>query len=330
MVATYLATTVPDDPEEAEYAEQCGRPSREERLAIWRLAVRLRLGGVDDPPQAQLWGDAVRRVALVGLLANAIVPISTLWLVPWLAGRLPWPPIPPAVRDMTTGSPFTGVQVVGEVAGLLWVVAFIAVVMGRRRIAVVAGGIAFLTGLQSLLTIVGFSYIHVPAFLITQLAHLLVTLLPLAALTAFHDQSPPVPRAPWLLALAATAIAAAGVAYVSFLPSAYVVDRPAMLTVAVAAAAIVHLVRRTSERADAVWSLALAIMAGAVLALRVLTELDMVITMDTSYEGLQLGLGVAQAMVLAVLGGVLWARAARALRDLPASDDHIPPPILTA
>ena len=66
-----------------------------------RLGVlRHRLGGKDAPPRNALWGDAVRLVALMGLLAHATFGVTSLGLMLWAMGRLPWLPLPPLQYDL--------------------------------------------------------------------------------------------------------------------------------------------------------------------------------------------------------------------------------------
>ena len=330
MVATYLAATVPADPEEAEYVEHCGRPSRDERLSILRLAIRLRLGGVGDPPHAQAWGDAVRRVALLGLLANTVSPIGGLWRRAWVSGGLGWPPLPPGVQEMASLPQSVWQSVLGATT-LLWVVAFVATVVGHRRAAVVAGAVAAIPTATGAAQAVEFALTAgFRGFLVSTLAMAIVAVLPLLALAAFHSQSPPVAPRPWLMALAGTAVLAAVPAYLSLVPNGVVVDRAGLWSVAIAGAAAVHLARRRGGRSDVGRTMALAIVAGVVLALRVITLLDFVTAQATGIAWM-VPAGIVQALVVAVLGGVLWVRAARALRALPVPDNHASnPPALTA
>jgi hypothetical protein len=330
MVATYLAATVPADPEDAEYVEQCGRPSRAERASITRLAVRLRLGGVGDPPHARTWGDAVRRVALAGLLANALIAMSGVWRNLWLIEWLPGSPM--AVQEWGPAGPLGVWRTVMELADVLWVVAFVAVVIGRRRTAAVTGAIACVPITASV--VYGASFFirsGFNGFLLTQVALAIVAVAPLVALLAFHAQSPPVADRPWLLGLAGAAVLAAVPAYVSLLPAGFVLDRPGVLAVGVAVGATVHLLRSRQLRTDLAWTLGLAIMAGVVLALRAISLLDVVVISGATDIEALLAVGMTQAVVVAGLGAVLWARAARGLRDLPvAADPAPPPPVLTA
>jgi hypothetical protein len=326
MVTTYLAATVPADPDEAEYVEQCGRPSREERLSILRLAVRLRLGGIGDPPHARTWGDAVRRVALAGLLANALVEMSWLWRNLWFGGWLPGSPVSASTQELG-GIAALGVgETLLEMAGLLWVVAFVALVVGRRSVATVTGGIALLpTGVYLVQAVVRAAATQLSPYLVTQVSTAMVTVAPLVALAAFHAQAPSVAPRRWLTGLGAAALLSAIPAYVSLTPQGYVLDRPGLLAGAIAVGAVVHLARSRAGRTELGWTLALTVMAGAVVALRAITLLNLVV-IGTTDTGALVPVWVAQTAVVAVLGAVLWTRAARGLRDLPVTADQAQPP----
>lgn len=67
MTETYLEATCADDPEFAEY----GSPDLSDRLDVWQLALRLRLGGPGASARAVLTGATVRWVALLGVLGTA-------------------------------------------------------------------------------------------------------------------------------------------------------------------------------------------------------------------------------------------------------------------
>jgi hypothetical protein len=67
MTETYLEATCADDPEFAEF----GSPDLTDRLDVWQLALRLRLGGPGASARAVLTGATVRWVALLGVLGTA-------------------------------------------------------------------------------------------------------------------------------------------------------------------------------------------------------------------------------------------------------------------
>ena len=76
MVATFLESMASDDAEAAEYLADYGRPSWSEVASVAVLAVRLRLGAANAPLRSGAWGEAVRLVALMGLLVHADAPPS--------------------------------------------------------------------------------------------------------------------------------------------------------------------------------------------------------------------------------------------------------------
>ena len=102
---------------------------------LWRilvLAVRLRVGGTGAPARPMSWGEAVRLVALLGLLARSILlPLGVLGVVwAWASGvGIPHAPINlGSLRSLVTQA--------------LTMLAFLAVVLGHRRLAVASGLLA--------------------------------------------------------------------------------------------------------------------------------------------------------------------------------------------
>src|SRR5690606_23222696 len=88
MVATYLDAAhaeAPDDPDGVDLR----RPTWPEAAAVLRLAARLRLGAPGGTPASHVWGEALRRVALIGMLVHVASAIN--WPVAWLAARAPQP-----------------------------------------------------------------------------------------------------------------------------------------------------------------------------------------------------------------------------------------------
>ncbi len=81
MTDTFLAGTADPDPEYAEF----GSPSVTDRLDVWWLAVRLRLGGPGSTLRAAAAGTTVRLVALLG--AVGLAATSALALVASTAFR---------------------------------------------------------------------------------------------------------------------------------------------------------------------------------------------------------------------------------------------------
>lgn len=74
-----------------------GRPSWSEVASVVRLAVRLRVGGVGMPPLSVAWGEAVRAVRLVALVVLLFNAVSATWGMGrmfWLANQIPGLPAP--------------------------------------------------------------------------------------------------------------------------------------------------------------------------------------------------------------------------------------------
>lgn len=102
--------------------------------SVAALAVRLRLGGAPGaPPQYVVWGQAVRLVALVGLLVNAVMATIGMAFLLWSTGRISWLPAPPHWASALTDDPAFLVWVL---VGLgVSVLAYLALVFGHRRVA---------------------------------------------------------------------------------------------------------------------------------------------------------------------------------------------------
>jgi hypothetical protein len=94
MVATFLESMATENAEAAEYLADFGRPSWSEVASVAALAVRLRLGAADAPRRSGAWGEAVRLVALMGLLVHAAATIEAGSML-WLGGRVDWLSAPP-------------------------------------------------------------------------------------------------------------------------------------------------------------------------------------------------------------------------------------------
>lgn len=130
MTGTYLESTCADDPEYAEF----GSPSPADRLDVWRLALRLRLGGPGTSAQAELTGAVVARVALLGVGCTA-VPAALGLLSRLLRPDLPW----------TTG----WTTVLGTAATVGSVALFGCLVHGARVARPLAAGLLVLQAVAS-------------------------------------------------------------------------------------------------------------------------------------------------------------------------------------
>ncbi len=195
MVATFLDGAVPDDDEDAEFAAEYGRPDGAEVRAVVALAVRLRLGGDGAPPRYLAWGEAVRRVATVGLLLRAVAAVAGVALLLWTPVRHP---------DLAGSDRMSALW---AFAALLWVPAYVLLVVGSWATARVLAVVALLPDLAHL----GVELFAGGPYLATHTIGLLVQLLPVLALAAFHRDSVALKPRPWLVALPVAAVAQSAV-----------------------------------------------------------------------------------------------------------------------
>ena len=252
MVETFLRANEPDDPEDAEFAAAYGRPGAAEVARVVALAVRLRLGGVGAAPKDFARGEIVRRIALAGLLVQAVVVLTGIVTLPWSQARYPAFRVPDLVSWLA-------------LADLVWVVAYLALVLGGRRVALgcACAGVALAAwSAGAALADGGSAGVVLYRFLMADLPVL-------AMAAAFHRDAPPVPVRPWLLALPAGAVALTGLLMATQTPGPPVLDLTGVLCIGVVLAALVHLV--AGRRGP--WSVALLVLAIAVLGERVLTVL---------------------------------------------------------
>lgn len=306
MVATFLQTMAREDPDEAEYVADFGRPSLPEVASIVSLAARLRLGGPGAPPQAYAWGEAVRLFALVGLLANGVIVSAEIVMSLWVAGRSPLP----AGRFP---SPWDNVLMV---TGLAWVGAYAALVIGHRRPARMLAGLALIPFLLVTIwrTSAWAAGREPEPLLLTAWCVVLLNAVVVAALAAFHREAPPVTPRPWVIA------GAVGMALVPVLATltlaqdfkrGLLLDWPGLCCLAVVAAVVV-LVRRGGPTP---WTMALSLLAAVALVLRVVSLLD------SSWHGparsLAMALGVVETTAVLCAGAWVAAVSSRAMRKLP-------------
>jgi hypothetical protein len=329
MVATFVASMETDDPEENEYLAEFGRPSVAEVASVSALAVRLRLGGVEAPPRSFLWGEAMRRVALVGLLGNATISM-TMWLRDmWLAGGIPW------------SSPPAELQAFGETAPLdvwtwaLWlcsmasIPAYFAVVWNYPTVAKVLAAVSLVRPVVRVSASAVGAFQGGPPMEYYWVAQLVAGAACLLAMAAFHREAPSVRRRPWILAFAIALVAGVLVEAVFLLTQSLdrriLLDLPGVARIAVVVAASVHLVRtrRHAPPMASSWSLALATLALVALVQRGVAMLDYTLVGHPpgAYDA-QMALAVVEALLLAAVVVPLSVLGVRALRRLPASPVH--------
>jgi hypothetical protein len=321
MVATFLEGAQPDDPEDADYVAEFGRPSWPEVASVLALAVRLRIGTAGAPPRYAAWGQAIRLVALVGLLSHAVLGTATVAIRLWLAGKLSWLPAPRT--DWMSGMPADVWHAAWDLSGLLWVPPFLALLFGQWRVARALATLALLPGVVATVVVTVDGVVgNRPPLSVSRWLTLVLDVLFVLALAAFHRDAPAVRPRPWLIAF----VVAAPVVPVSILLSASIegalplLDSPALGTLALLGGAAAHLAGPLFGRPRRLaWSHALALLAGAVLLLRVATLWDYTVSAPADQRGLPMILGIVEAVALVAVGGLLALHTARALRQLPAT-----------
>jgi hypothetical protein len=311
MVATYLQSAQPADAEDAEFVADYGRPSWSEVASVMALAVRLRLGGSGAPPRYLAWGDAARRVALVGLLVHAVTALVGLGARLWSPAGFP---------DLVV---FDHMAAIRGLLGLLWVAAYISLLAGwwraARSLAILALTPAVIFFGADLAAANG-------AYLLSRIVKLLVDVVLVLALVAFHRQAVPVKPRPWLVALPVGVILLTVVLLLAqFSGNLVLLDWSSLICVAVIASATAYLAApgigwrgRTAS-----WSTALALLALVALGLRVATMLDYLqFAAATADLAAMITLAVVEALAILAIALLLTVIARRELHQLRSATDH--------
>ena len=247
MVATFLESMDSDDAEAAEYLADFGRPSWSEVASVAALAVRLRLGAADAPLRSGARGEALRLVALMGLLVHAAAATIEAGSRLWLGGRVDWLAAPPG--DWAPFLPHSAWPTISTIAGLLWLPAYVGLLLGHRRAAQLLAFLALLPATAAAISVTtdlpALAPLVLPAW-----ANLLLSGLLVLALAAFHHDAPPVPRRPWLLALGVAIAVLLGLSPLVGPTTPWVLlDWPGLYCLALVGAGPTWLVRPWDERA---------------------------------------------------------------------------------
>jgi hypothetical protein len=173
MVATFVQNMATDDVEDTEYVAEPGGDYQccdaGDPVATWWRGA---------PARYFASGAAVRRAVLVGMFVNAFARDCECRIV--VLGRRRNPVASDAGWCETGGS----VANCGNLAGLLWLVAFFATVLGRR-------GLGELWSWWSMVD---------RAFVLALWVSVMVNILLVLALLAFHRDAPAVSHRPWVIA----------------------------------------------------------------------------------------------------------------------------------
>jgi hypothetical protein len=317
MVAAFLDSWLTGDHEADEYITRAAGPSGAEVASVAALAARLYLVG-SGTARRFAWGQAIRRAALAVTLIQAARGLNILVQTAWGRHVFGWLPAPPA--SMLPGPP-DGVwpPVVWYVVAYAWIVVFVALVLRHYRLAQVIAALAVVPDLVRLLQgeftgAFGGPSLGPWAFWI------LLYLVPVLAMAAFHRDAPPAPLRPWLLALAATYL----LVYVPLLAlqvtgnSAWIPDFSGLYCLLVALVCLAHAPRAWSGQntGSGVWSLTLALLAADAGAYRIASIADY---LDDPHL---IAVSLAELLILAAAAALVAPGAARAQAGTPA-----PPPV---
>ena len=227
-------------------------------------------GGAGTPRRYFAWGQAVRGAVLAVLLVHAAAGLDGLVSVFLPASQYRIVPVPPATMAASPGGAWPAT--VWYLAGYVWIVAFVALVLGHYRAARVIAALAILPALvwllQGQLTGSLLSPFGSWAF------WFLLDLAPVLAMAAFHRDAPAAARRPWLLALPAyyllvsvPVLAAELTGHFAWLP-----DTPGLCCLLVAVLCLAHVPRAWSSRAGTgVWSLTLVLLAAVAGTYRIVS-----------------------------------------------------------
>jgi hypothetical protein len=305
-----------------------GRLGPGEVASVVSLAVRVRLGAHGASADQVLWGGAVRRFALLGLLVAAAGSLApALWEL--THGR--WLTLFPVYADWLLAGPWRSVL---GAAPLLWVPAFLALVAGHRRLGTALAVLALVPDtLRAVLEVQTF-----PSVAPTRLLVLVLHVLPVLALVAFHDRAPRPAARPWLTALAITSAALLVPAWTTdrwpdpvgarWLTSV-LLDWAGVWALVAATTGLVHLRARASGHpfGRPVWTLALALACAAATLQRAVFVADLV-RGSNGFSGYR-SLLVSGLVELALVTGVAVVLATLARADLRAGreNDDGPAPV---
>ena len=270
MVAAFLDSWLTGDPYTDECVLEFCKPSWQEVASVILLAARLYLGGVGAPRRYFAWGQAVRSAVLALLMVHAVRGVDGLRLVFMAHGRHPLGIVPAPPAAMVAAPAVAWPTAVWYVAGYSWIVIFAALVLGHYRAARV------LAVMAAALDLVWLAQGQLNGALLSPYGSWafwsLHDLAPVLAMAAFHRDTPPVARWPWLLALPATyfLVAVPELAATATGHQAWVPDLPGLSCILVAILCLAHARKALSSRAGTgVWSLTVVLLAVVAAAYRI-------------------------------------------------------------
>jgi hypothetical protein len=315
MVTAFLDSWLTGDPDEDSVIMEFDRPGWQEAASVAGLAARLYLGGAGAPRRYFAWGQAVRGAVLAVLLVHAAAGLDGL-VSAFLPGSRDWivVPTPPATLAAAPGGAWP--PTVWYMTGYVWIVIFVALVLGYYRAARVIAALAIVPALVWLVQAQLAGSLLSPfgswAFWV------LIDLAPVLAMAAFHRDAPPAARRRWLLALPAYCLLVSVPLLAVELTghSAWVPDTPGLCCVLVAFLCLAHTPRAWSSQAvPGVWSLTLVLLTALAAAYRIVSLGDYLQDPHLTYylQGPHLiSVGLAELLVLVAAAVLVAPDAARA------------------
>jgi hypothetical protein len=315
IVATLLDGWLTGDPEMDEYVSQAARPEWAEIASVAGLAARLYLGGAGAPRRYFAWGQAIRRAVLTVMLVHATLGLDVLVRAAW-SRRLFGLPAAPA--RLVTASPGGVWPTAYYVVNAAWIVIFVTLALGHYRTARVLAGLAIVPSLVALVQaqLTGI----MPAPFGSWAFWILLNLVPVVAMTAFHRDAPPTARRPWLLALPVGYLLVFGPLLVLQATgnSAWLPDFAGLCCLLVALACLAHAPRAWSRQGDGsgAWSLTLTLLGAIAGTYRILTLSNYL------HDSHLIKVSLAELLILLAAVALVAPDAARAQAATPASAPH--------
>ena len=296
------------DPDEDSVTMEYDRPTRQEITSVIALAARLYLGGAATPRRYFAWGQAVRLAVLAVVLVLAAQGLSLLTLLAWRRHLAGWfPALPASLAGPVPDGPWPTVI---NVVDCVWIVVFVALVLGHHRMARVVAALAITADLVFLLQAQFAGLLLRP--LGTWSSFFLLDFALVLAMAAFHRDAPPVARRPWLLALPG---------YYLLVPvpvlvlqatgnQAWLPDSAGLACLVVSLFCLAHAPRALSRSVrtpdSGVWSLALMLLAGVAGVWRIASLGSYV------HDPHLIKVGLAELLILLAAAALVAPDAARA------------------
>ncbi|HUB40679.1 MAG TPA: hypothetical protein VMA72_17675 [Streptosporangiaceae bacterium] len=317
MVAAFLDSWLTGDPEADAYISKAAGPSSAEIASVASLAARLYLGGAGALLRRNFgWSQATRRAVLAVMLVNAVRGLDGLVVTAWSRHLLGWLPASPA--SMASSSPGPWAPVVWYLVDYALIVVFVLLVLRYYRTAQVLAAVAIVPDLARLLYGEFIGAFQGPS-LGPWAFWVLLFLVPVLAMTAFHRNAPPAPRWPWLLALPANylLVAVPLLAVQATGNSAWLPDFSGLYCLLVSLACVAHAPRARSQSAGSgVWSLTLALLAADAGAYRIFSIADYL------HDPHLITVSLAELLILVAAVALVVPDAARAATPEPPPHPH--------